>query len=409
VQRSKDGGETYTDTVLSTVVSPALQTTVGPPTGNIAGQIKVDRSSTASHGNVYQIFVGPDNPADNQQNSANFMNAVYVGVAANVTVTSPTLTFTDYKIFSCGAGSTCPGRLGLGNLFPALAVDHFGFVYAVWSDNTNIYYSYSRTHGTSWSPAIMLTQNTPQAGKSNLFPWVAADANGHVAAAWYGADHAGNSNTIDLSTNWNVFVAESVNAHDLAPVFTLSQATDHVNHTGQISTGGFLGSSDRSLSDFFQIAIDPTSHLVNVAFDDNHAGTTVTYFTLQRQPAAGIVTTGPCAVHEADGEGDEPGKKGGSAHFRLHHDDCNQEPDTEDFSDPGAGTDFHSTKVTSATFDGVAHSVTITGFGTNNGSPVAFTIVAVDSSLVAPGMFNITLSDGYTISGHLLDGSIALY
>src|SRR6266481_2622942 len=244
VQRSKDGGETYTDTVLSTVVSPALQTTVGPPTGNIAGQIKVDRSSTASHGNVYQIFVGPDNPADNQQNSANFMNAVYVGVAANVTVTSPTLTFTDYKIFSCGAGSTCPGRLGLGNLFPALAVDHFGFVYAVWSDNTNIYYSYSRTHGTSWSPAIMLTQNTPQAGKSNLFPWVAADANGHVAAAWYGADHAGNSNTIDLSTNWNVFVAESVNAHSLAPVFTLNQVTDHVNHVGQISTGGFLGTSD---------------------------------------------------------------------------------------------------------------------------------------------------------------------
>jgi hypothetical protein len=415
VQRSNDGGQTYTSGP-STVVSPALELAVGPPTGNIAGQIKVDRSSTASHGNLYQIFVGPDSPTDNTRTQClgtstapGCFNAVYVGVASGVSLTNPTLTFTDYKIFSCGAGSNCHSGFGLGNLFPALAVDHFGYVYAAWSDNTDIYYSYSKTHGTSWSPAIKVTQNTFQAGKSNLFPWVAADANGHVAVAWYGADQTGNSNTVPLTTQWNVFVAESVNGHAIAPVFTLSKATDHVNHTGQISTGGFFGSSDRSLADFFQIAIDPTNHLVNIAYADNHAGKSVTYFTREKQAAAGIVTSGPCAVHEADGEGDEPGKKGGSAHFRFHHDDCNQEPDTEDFSDPGAGTDFHSTKVTSATFNSVAHSVTITGFGTNNGSPVAFTIVAVDSSLVAPGMFSITLSDGYTNSGHLLDGSITLY
>jgi hypothetical protein len=414
VQRSNDGGQTYTNG-LGTAVDTATAPSVGPPSGNIAGQIKVDRSSSGSHGNVYQIFVGPDSPADNTSTpclgltAPGCLNTVYVGVASGVSLTNPTLTFTDYKIFSCGAGSSCPSGFGLGNLFPALAVDHFGYVYAVWSDNIDIYYSYSKTHGTSWSPAIKVTQKTSQAGMSNLFPWVAADANGHVAIAWYGADHAGNSNTIDLSTKWNVFVAESVNGHAIAPVFTLSQATDHVNHTGQISTGGFLGNSDRSLSDFFQIAIDPTNHLINLAYDDNHAGTTVTYFTRQKSATAGIVTSGPCGGHEEDGEGDEPGKNGGTAHFRFHHDDCNQEPDTEDFSDPGSGTDFHSTKVTSATFNSVAHSVTMTGFGTNNGSAVAFTIVAVDSSLMAPGMFSITLSNGYSNSGRLLDGSITLY
>ncbi len=46
---------------------------------------------------------------------------------------------------------------------------------------------------------------------------------------------------------------------------------------------------------------------------------------------------------------------------------------------------------------------------TNNGLPVAFTIVAADSSLVPPGMFSITLSDGYRNSGNLLDGSITVY
>lgn len=68
-----------------------------------------------------------------------------------------------------------------------------------------------------------------------------------------------------------------------------------------------------------------------------------------------------------------------------------------------------STSITSATFDEVAHSVTLSGLGTNNGLPVAFTIVAVDSSLVPPGLFSITLSNGYNNSGNLLDGSITVY
>lgn len=404
VQRSSDGGQTYTDAVG--VVDAATEASVGPPTGNVAGQIKVDHTSSPSRGNLYQIFLGPDNPTDNSHNSSNFINAAYVGVATNVSLTNPVITFTDYKIFSCGAGSNCPSGLGLGNIFPALAVDSFGYVYAAWSDNTNIYYSYSTTHGTTWSPAIKVTDGTTQAGMSNVFPWIAAEANGHVAIAWYGADHAGNSNTVPLTTKWNAFVAETVNGHAATPVFTLSQASDHVNHTGQISTTGFNpNGSDRSLADFFQIGIDPTNHLINVAYADNHAGTAVSYFTRQKKATPGIQGCG----HEVEGEGDERGRDGGKATFRVHHDDCDPQADSADFSDPGSGTDFHSTQVNSVVFNNAAHSVTITGLGTDNGSPVAFTIVAVDSSLVPPGLFSITLSDGYTDSGNLLDGSITLH
>jgi hypothetical protein len=410
VQRSNDGGLTYANG-MGAAVDAATEPSVGPPTGNIAGQIKVDRSSCGSHGNLYQILVGPDNPTDNLKNSSNFFNATYVGVASGVSLTNTTLSFTDYKIFSCGAGSTCPSGAGLGNLFPALAVDNFGYVYAVWSDNTDIYYSFSNSHGTRWSPAIKVTQNTSQAGKSNVFPWVAADANGHVAIAWYGADQAGNSNTIPLTTNWNVFVAETVNGHAITPVFTLSQATDHVNHTGQISTGGFFGSSDRSLADFFQIAIDPTNRLVNIAYADNHAGTSVTYFTRQRTATSGIATNGKCAgsSHEAGGKGNQAGKNGGSAQFAFNYDDSNQPSNSANYSDPGSGVNLQTSQLTSATFDEGAHSVTLAGLGTDNGVAVAFTIVAVDSSLAAPGTFSITLSDGYSNSGNLLDGSITVY
>ena len=231
VQRSNDGGQTY-DNAANQAIDAATEPSAGPPTGNVAGQIKVDHSSCASRGNLYQIFVAPDNPIDNAQNSAKFVNAVYVAVASDVSLASPTYTFKDYKVFSCGEGSTCPSGLGLANLFPALAVDNFGYLYAVWSDNTDIYYSYSKTLGTTWSPAVRVTQGTTQAGKSNVFPWVAADANGHVVIAWYGADAAGNSNTISATnTHWNVFAAESVNGHAAVPTFTLSLVTDHSNHT----------------------------------------------------------------------------------------------------------------------------------------------------------------------------------
>src|SRR5437660_3328363 len=295
VQRSSDGGETYSG-ALGVAIDAATEPSVGPPSGTIAGQIKVDNSSCSSHGNLYQIFVGPDNPVDNSNNSSAFFNAAYVGVATGVTVTSPTLTFTDYKIFSCGAGSTCPSGAGLGNLFPALAVDNFGYVYATWSDNTDVYYSYSTTLGTRWSPAIKVTRNTSQAGKSNVFPWIAADANGHVAVAWYGGDQARNSNSVPVaSPYWHVVAAESVSAHAISPVFAVSQATDHSNHTGQISTGGLTGASDRSLADFFQIGIDP-NHLINIAYADNHAGPSVTYFTREKAAASGIATGGKCAA-----------------------------------------------------------------------------------------------------------------
>jgi hypothetical protein len=112
--------------------------------------------------------------------------------------------------------------------------------------------------------------------------------------------------------------------------------------------------------------------------------------------------------HQADGDGDVPGNKGGSAHFHFHEDNCNLQPESESFSDPGSGTDFHSTQVTSVAYDTVTHTVTIAGLGTNNSLPVAFTIVAVDSSLVPPGLFSITLSNGYSNSNNLLAGTITL-
>src|SRR5205814_2859739 len=76
VQRSEDGGQTYAGKFG--VVDATTEANVSG--GNIAGQIRVDRSACSSHGNLYQIFVGPDNPSHNAQAAlptagARFFNA----------------------------------------------------------------------------------------------------------------------------------------------------------------------------------------------------------------------------------------------------------------------------------------------------------------------------------------------
>ena len=79
------------------------------------------------------------------------------------------------------------------------------------------------------------------------------------------------------------------------------------------------------------------------------------------------------------------------------------------FSDSSSGVNFQATQITAAAFNQVAHTVTLTGTGTDNGRAVTFTIVAADSSLAPPGLFGITLTDGYNNSGNLLDGSVTVY
>jgi hypothetical protein len=58
-------------------------------------------------------------------------------------------------------------------------------------------------------------------------------------------------------------------------------------------------------------------------------------------------------------------------------------------------------------FDDVAHGVTIVGLGISNGKPVTFQMVAVDNGLL-PGTIFLSLDDGYTLTGTLLNGAVIL-
>jgi len=66
-------------------------------------------------------------------------------------------------------------------------------------------------------------------------------------------------------------------------------------------------------------------------------------------------------------------------------------------------------QVQSVTFDDVAHSVTVTGLGTDKGLPVTFVMTAVDSELLQSGLYSLVLSDGYSRSGMLTSGAVKLH
>src|SRR5437867_1892779 len=318
VQRSADGGQTYLDgfgEAIDPATFPAAGGVPATNTSNVAGSIRVDRSACPSRGNLYQMFAAPDSAAENVQGQP--FRSTYVGVSTDVNLGLSVFTFTDYKIATGPEGSSA------GNIFPGLDVDARGNLYAAWSDNSSILYSFSTDLGTSWSPAVRINGGAT-VGMPNVFPWLAAEANGHVGIVWFGGDRAGNSNDATIHepclpaspdcmkqwTNWNVYYAETVNGHDPTPLFTQSVISDHAIHRGTVSTGGLGGGANRNLADYFQIAFDP-QHRANVAFSDDHKvhplgpdngpdnpstrRLTRANFTRQLEPPTGIVTTGACA------------------------------------------------------------------------------------------------------------------
>lgn len=328
VQRSSDGGFTYAAGAgegIDANTLPAAGSVAPTDTGNTAAQIKVDHSSCPSGGNLYVLFTAPDNATENTNTGP--QRTVYVGVSKDAKLNESTFTFTDYKVFTSPQGSLAAIH-GANNIFSALAVDNFGYIYAAWSDNSNIFMASSANEGATWTAPVRVNSGTT-VGKANVFPWVAADANGHVVVTWLGASLAGNSNdvaamqatcadgTIDCWAQWNVYAAETVDGHDATPKFVQRAASDHVVHSGTVCTNG-TGCSNgdsRSLADFFQVALDP-QHRANIAYTDDHLPSPlcstqspghcasndpqtfregVPYFTYELKTVRGIVTTGACA------------------------------------------------------------------------------------------------------------------
>jgi hypothetical protein len=164
-------------------------------------------------------------------------------------------------------GSNC------ANDFPSATIDSAGNIYAVWAMNnarTNeymIWLAASHDHGQNFYGPFQVSQGPGAA----VMPWIAAGNDGRVNIVYYATTTAVDPNIAPNTVEWNVILAQSLNANSREPVFTSSPVSHHVNHRGTICNQGLLcGSGTRSLLDFFQVAIGPDG-LANVAYADNGA------------------------------------------------------------------------------------------------------------------------------------------
>jgi hypothetical protein len=94
--------------------------------------------------------------------------------------------------------------------------------------------------------------------------------------------------------------------------------------------------------------------------------------------------------------------------MRFDQDGC-EDGDAESVqsTDSSTGDNFQSGRITAVTFNDALSNVTIVGTGTHNGNPVTFTLVAVNGA-AGIGAVSLSLSDGYSVGGNLLSGSVQL-
>jgi len=171
-----------------------------------------------------------------------------------------------------------PGGGGPGHLFPAVAIDKAGNVYAAWIDDgdSNVYYSYSSDGGRTWSTAARVS-SAP--ATTNEFLWAQAGQAGTLALAWIGTDTTGqpdsfpswfNAPTYATAVKWWGYVGVITGAAGKRPTVAQQRFTEKPMHYGQICNQGIgctASGGDRTMADYFGFNLDRNGAL-RIVFDD---------------------------------------------------------------------------------------------------------------------------------------------
>jgi hypothetical protein len=165
------------------------------------------------------------------------------------------------------------GPLGtsIQNLFPVIAVDHSGNVYAAFStqlSNTTlmgVYMVSSFDGGKTWSAA----QRVSPTNQTAVFPAVSAGDAGRVDFIWIGTSATSPS---DPSAQWNIYFAQSRNANSGTPRWSTGQVSQKVMHIGDICNQGLncnIFGGNRDLADFISVTVDADGNANAVWTDDS--------------------------------------------------------------------------------------------------------------------------------------------
>ncbi|MBC5800626.1 MAG: hypothetical protein GIX03_03455 [Candidatus Eremiobacteraeota bacterium] len=293
--KSLDGGltwqpGTFTDSMIAGTTTQE----------NELGELGVDQM----HHILYHVFVSVASPQENATAQAGMGPGFHtMWMAKSV---DDGLTWTDSIVYNGPITAT------YDHIFPMMTVDDAGNVYAGWSDNKNVFVSFSPygpNVGTQWSMPIQVTGTMGDPYKTHIFPWLAAAGNGGLDVVYYETTGA----TPDLASDkWVVGFAQNKNVLMSPFSFTRQVASDHIIHTGQVCENGIGCDStqpgNRNLADDFQVQVDPLG-FANIAYTDDHDSTIPpqTYFTRQKTgglfggvpigPTFGRIAYGAVAPH----------------------------------------------------------------------------------------------------------------
>ncbi len=234
------------------------------------GALAVDRRPIGSgpgSGNVYY---------SHQNATTMFVSVASPSPIPGVSPTGGPLTFQTFVV---------DNTTGHGHLFDVVSVGTDGTVYACWSNDFDIFFSFSRNQGRTWSPKVKV--NSPafldangRAVRTNLFPWMVAGDPGRVGITWFGSNGVNNG---DNNSDWAVYYAFTSTGLDAAPTWTQVQASDGYIHATNLSEAG-LGSgaaNNRNLLDFFMVDMDPSGAAIITYADDHNDFDGQTYVTRQ--------------------------------------------------------------------------------------------------------------------------------
>ena len=171
-----------------------------------------------------------------------------------------------------------PGGGSPGHLFPALAVDKGGNVYAAWIDtnDNNVYYSSSKDQGTTWTSPVQVNSSP---ATTNEFIWAQGGAAGTVALAWLGTDAAGQPDSFPSWANdpqgsttvkWWGYVGVITKATTASATIAQQRFTEKPMHYGQICNQGIgctVSGGDRTMADYFGFNVDQ-SGAMRIVYND---------------------------------------------------------------------------------------------------------------------------------------------
>jgi hypothetical protein len=221
---------------------------------NASGNLVIDPSTHV----VFQVFSGLANATEVLCTTCGY-HVVYIAVS-----TDGGQTFTDHVVYNNPNPS-----VSYGHQFIQMSIDAAGNLYVLYSDNHNLFYSFSTDQGMAWSAPVQI--NKGPASATAIMPWSVAGKAGALDVVWYGTSYYDGVNPPDnypATAAWYVFFAQNLKAlsnHHFSQV-----RVTPVIHYGGVCEVGISCTGNRDLFDDFGIAASRTGLATIIYTDDQY-------------------------------------------------------------------------------------------------------------------------------------------